>query len=84
MIQTRILSGLKKPGRSNRDMFIDSFSAIAFIVYGTLALSDIRIKPLEETHSLQIIEVLSAYSETLKEAFREVREEGQGPFPTPK
>lgn len=27
MIQTRVLSALKKPGRSNRDMFIDSFSA---------------------------------------------------------
>jgi hypothetical protein len=57
MIQTRILSGLEKPGRSNRDLFIDSFSAVSFIIYGTLAAGDLRIKPLEETHQQHFLEV---------------------------
>jgi hypothetical protein len=53
MIQTRMLPALKRPGRTNRDMFIESFSAVAFILYGTLALRDIQIKPLEDTHTSQ-------------------------------
>jgi hypothetical protein len=77
MIQTRVLSALKKPGRSNRDMFIDSFSAVAFTIYGSLVLADIRIKPLEETHSSQILEVLAAYSDVVKEAIREAQAKDQ-------
>jgi hypothetical protein len=77
MIQTRVLSALKKPGRSNRDMFIDSFSAVAFIIYGSLVLADIRIRPLEETHSSQILEVLAAYSDVVKEAIRETQAKDQ-------
>jgi DNA-binding MltR family transcriptional regulator len=84
MVQTRILSELKKPGRSNRDLFIDSFTAVSFIIYGTLVAGDLRIKPLEETHQQYFLEILSNYSEVLKEAIREVQAEDQNPSPTPK
>ena len=82
MIQARIMSSLKKPGRSNRDMFIDSFSAVAFIIYGTLSAKDIRIKSLEETHAAYFLEVLAGYSEVLREAIREVQVRDRNPSPT--
>jgi hypothetical protein len=84
MIQTRILSALKRPGRSNRDMFIDSFTAVAFTIYGTLAMADIRIKPLEETHVPEILAMLSGYSDVLREAIRDVQAKDQNSSPTPK
>src|SRR5882672_10893217 len=67
-IETRILRSIKKLGKSNREMFIDSFSAVALIIYSTLSATDIRIKSLEATHQEHFVQMVLKYSEVLREA----------------
>jgi hypothetical protein len=67
-IDTRILRSIKKLGKSNREMFIDSFSAVALIIYSTLSAADIRIKSLEATHQEHFVQMVLKYSEALREA----------------
>jgi hypothetical protein len=67
-IETRILQPLKKAGKNNREMFIDSFSAVALIIYSTLSAADIRIKSLEATHQEHFVRFVLKYSEVVREA----------------
>jgi hypothetical protein len=67
-IETRILRSIKKLGKSNREMFIDSFSAVALIIYSTLSATDIRIRSLEATHQEHFVQMVLKYSEVLREA----------------
>jgi hypothetical protein len=67
-VETRVLEGVRKLGKCNREMFIDSFSAIALIIYATISAPDIRIKSLEATHQSHFVRILLNYAEALKEA----------------
>jgi DNA-binding MltR family transcriptional regulator len=81
MIQSRAMPLLKRLQKTNRDVYLDTFTAIAFIIYGTLSLSDFRIRPLEDTHSEPMLAILSRYSETVAAAVREVQEESSSLSP---
>jgi DNA-binding MltR family transcriptional regulator len=65
-IETRMLDSIKKLAKSNREMFIDSFSAVALIIYSTLSASNIRIESLEATHQDHFVQMILKYSEVLK------------------
>jgi hypothetical protein len=67
-IETRILPDIRKLGKKNREMFIDSFSAVALIIYSTLSAADIRIKSLEATHQEHFVQMLRKYSEVIRGA----------------
>jgi len=83
MIDKRILHGFKKPGKSRRDMFIDTFVALSFTIYGTLSATDIRIKHLEETHQAHFQKLLDDYNQTLKEVIQAAQgEDSSNPSPT--
>jgi hypothetical protein len=43
--------------KSAKEQLLDTIEGIAFILYGTLA-TDIRIRPLEETHQKHFLRVL--------------------------
>jgi hypothetical protein len=67
-IETRVLQSIKKIGKNNREMFIDTFSAVALIIYSTLSAADIRIKSLEATHQEHFVQMVLKYSEVVREA----------------
>jgi hypothetical protein len=62
-IEARLPQGLKNTDKSNRELFIDMFTAIALVLYGTLVAPDIRIKSLEATHQPHFVQMLLNYSE---------------------
>jgi hypothetical protein len=67
MIESRVSASLQIPGKKNRDKFIDTFSGLAVIIYGTLQI-DMRIKSVGETHQKEIIGFLTKVSEVAREA----------------
>jgi hypothetical protein len=85
MIQPRAMPSLKKPGRSNRDLFIDCFSAVAWIIYGTLSAGDIRIVHLEDTHKAHFLTILAGYAAVMKEVITQTAQaKDHDPSPTHK
>jgi hypothetical protein len=64
-LSARIQPNLKKMGRSNRQNFLDTFSAVALILYGTLAI-DIRLTSVGKTHTQHFLNLLAMAAETAK------------------
>jgi hypothetical protein len=67
IIETRMMGPLQKPGKANREKYLDSFSVFAMLIYGILQ-ADIRVKSLAVTHKEHIREFQERVKGLVQEA----------------
>ena len=70
IIDNRSSKGVKAMADNRRNKFINSFGAIAVVLFSTLA-ADTRIKPLEETHRTHFLEMYRHGQEVAAAVIRE-------------